>query len=355
MHRIANLTITAYNSKYSNNTFEEKKNMVNGFLDSGIRMNQRIAQKSEWGITELEERSEYMKLKSVEIWSFPKTAFKPKEKQLDLYTLDDDVDLTGRAISHISFKNIEQPVKNWINMYEKVLRTLHSEDKSVLTHLAFINDEAMELSQQVSNNASDSINWSEIDRNIYVWAKTSTQYKISLLRRFFKLYNVDPNDLIFYLKDSDMDSEAESLINELRKTYWTFALKKIHKAHGVDGSFHNVHATEGHWISGFVGISGVNITCAINNNSARVEFCMDNYDKALNKRRFDMVFKHKDEIEKELNISLIWNRGDNIKSSKIFIKLNDVKLTDESDWEHMAEFHATWSRKFYDVLVQYIA
>lgn len=47
LHRIANLTITAYNSKYSNNTFEEKKNMKNGFLDSGIRINQRIAQKSQ--------------------------------------------------------------------------------------------------------------------------------------------------------------------------------------------------------------------------------------------------------------------------------------------------------------------
>lgn len=203
LHKIANLTITAYNSKYSNNTFEEKKNMKNGFLDSGIRMNQRIAQKDKWGLSELEERSDLMKQKAIEIWPFPETSFKPKEKQLDIYTLDDDIDLTGRSVSRISFRNIEQPVKNWIDMYVTVLRTLHFEDKSVLMHLSYTNDENVELSQHVSNNATDFMNWSEIDENIYVWAKTSTQYKISLLRRFFKLYNVEASDLVFYLKEDN--------------------------------------------------------------------------------------------------------------------------------------------------------
>lgn len=48
LHRIANLTMTAYNSKYSNATFEEKKFMKNGFEDSGIRMNMYIAKKDKW-------------------------------------------------------------------------------------------------------------------------------------------------------------------------------------------------------------------------------------------------------------------------------------------------------------------
>ncbi len=43
LHRIGNLTLTAYNSRYSNKTFKEKKTMENGFEDSGIRMNNYIA------------------------------------------------------------------------------------------------------------------------------------------------------------------------------------------------------------------------------------------------------------------------------------------------------------------------
>ena len=60
LHRIANLTLTAYNSKYSNSSFTEKKTMQNGFNDSGIRMNTWIARKNKWTLAELEERSEYL-------------------------------------------------------------------------------------------------------------------------------------------------------------------------------------------------------------------------------------------------------------------------------------------------------
>ena len=48
LHRVANLTLTAYNSKYSNSIFEEKKTMKNGFEDSGIRMNTYNAKKDKW-------------------------------------------------------------------------------------------------------------------------------------------------------------------------------------------------------------------------------------------------------------------------------------------------------------------
>lgn len=64
-------------------------------------------------------------------------------------------------------------------MYQKVLQILHSEDKSILTK------------------------YIEIDDGIYVWTNTSTQYKISLLKRFFKLYDTDPADLVLYLKDDE--------------------------------------------------------------------------------------------------------------------------------------------------------
>ena len=39
LHRIANLTLTGYNSKYSNSDFAEKRDISNGFRESGLRMN----------------------------------------------------------------------------------------------------------------------------------------------------------------------------------------------------------------------------------------------------------------------------------------------------------------------------
>ena len=43
LHRLANLTLTAYNSKYQNSTFKTKRDCENGYKDSGLRINQRLA------------------------------------------------------------------------------------------------------------------------------------------------------------------------------------------------------------------------------------------------------------------------------------------------------------------------
>ena len=68
---------------------------------------------------------------------------------------------------------------------------------------------------------------------------------------------------------------------------------------------------------------------------------------------FAIIF-HKNEIENLLGDKLNWNRGDDIKSSKIYYQINDVSIENEMDWPQMAKFHADWSKKFYDVIVPYL-
>ena len=76
--------------------------------------------------------------------------------------------------------------------------------------------------------------------------------------------------------------------------------------------------------------------------------------KEDNKKAFDAVILHKDAIENSLGVKLIWNRGDDIKSSKISYQINNVSIENETDWLQMAKFHAHWSKKFYDVIVPYL-
>lgn len=207
LHRIANLTLTAYNSKYSNSTFEEKKSMKNGFEDSGIRMNTYIAKKDKWTLAELEERNQYLMGRSLEIWAAPTTTFKPAVKQMDSYTLDDDVSLSGRLIARFSYKNTEQPVSSWVEMFQKVLQILYAEDKSVITKLAASKDDGLALN--FTMNEADFKKTVEIGDGIYVWTNTSTQSKLSVLNRVFKLYDADPSDLVFYLRDENERAEEE--------------------------------------------------------------------------------------------------------------------------------------------------
>lgn len=42
LHTLGNLTLTGYNSEYSDRSFVEKRDMENGFKDSPIKMNQTL-------------------------------------------------------------------------------------------------------------------------------------------------------------------------------------------------------------------------------------------------------------------------------------------------------------------------
>lgn len=327
--------------------------MKNGFEESGIRMNTYVAKKEKWTLTELEERSQYLMSQALQIWSMPSTEFKPEQKQLDSYTLDDDASLlSGRLITRFRYKNTEQSVNSWIEMFQKVLQILYTEDESIITKLAVSKDDRIAY---FSMNEADFTRGVEIGDGIYVWSNTSTQNKISVLNRVFKLYNADPTDLVFYLRDENENTEdKEGTVYELRRRYWTYALEVIKEVHGEKASFCNVNPSKENWVRGFFGISGFNLSCVANYDSARVELYFGKPKKEENKKTFDFVFQYKDTIEKVLGVPLIWNCGDDIKSSKISYQLNGVSIENETDWFQMAKFHAEWSKKFYDVIVPYL-
>lgn len=354
LHRLANLTLTGYNSKYSNSSFTEKRDMANGFRESGLRMNMWIANQDVWGLAQLEERNAMLMARALQIWSYPETEYMPAEKQMDFSTLDDETDLTGRTIAKFAYKNVVQPVESWIEMFERMLRMLHHEDKSLLTMLASgIGDS--ELCPFVSRDRTLLRAALEIDDGLFVERNTSTVTKINLLRKFFKAYNAQPEDLVFYLRDeNDPASADEADRHKLRRKYWAFALEHIRAAHAENGTFHNVNPSKQNWITGFVGISGVAINCVANYDSARVEFYLGAPDKEKNKARFDALYSHKSEIEEALGTHLEWLRSDDTKASFILCRLTDIGLTDESSWETMAKFHAEWSKKFYDVILPYV-
>ena len=356
LHRLANLTLTAYNSSYSNNLFQEKRDAENGFKNSGIRMNQIIAQKDKWTLDELQERDAYMVDRALSIWSYPSTQYKPAEKQFDSVTLDDDINFTGSQIVKFSYKDSEQPAESWADMYGKVLRLLHSEDSTILTGLAYAEDPSVELSSHVTNKENEFQSKVKIAPNLYVWSGTATQYKINTLRKFFSLFGVDPSELVFYLRDQSAPEVQENTqsLNAIRKKYWTVALPMIQAKFGPDNSFCNVHPIGANWIAGYFGIGGFSITCNVTFRSAAVQIYLGKQDTQKNKAAFDYLYQKKNEIEDKLGDSLHWERANDSKYSSINYTLEGVSIGNETDWTRMAKFHAEWSKKMSDVIVPYL-
>ncbi len=97
LHTIGNLTLTGYNSTYSNKSFQEKRNMEKGFKDSPLRLNQGLRDLVEsFGEEEIKKRANDLADLALKIWTYPNLdaetleKYKPKKnkKEKKFYDLN---------------------------------------------------------------------------------------------------------------------------------------------------------------------------------------------------------------------------------------------------------------------------
>ncbi|MCQ2668814.1 DUF262 and DUF1524 domain-containing protein [Helicobacter pylori] len=72
LNTIGNLTLTGYNEKYSNNSFQEKRDMEKGFKQSPLKLNQSLKDLESFGEKEIEKRASDLADWALEIWTYPK-------------------------------------------------------------------------------------------------------------------------------------------------------------------------------------------------------------------------------------------------------------------------------------------
>ncbi|WQR96846.1 DUF262 and DUF1524 domain-containing protein [Helicobacter pylori] len=80
LHTIGNLTLTGYNSEYSNKSFQEKQGMEGGFKDSPLRLNQGLRNLESFGEKEIEKRANDLADWALKIWTYPKLDAETLEK-----------------------------------------------------------------------------------------------------------------------------------------------------------------------------------------------------------------------------------------------------------------------------------
>ncbi len=96
LHTIGNLTLTGYNSEYSNKSFQEKRDMEGGFKDSPLRLNQGLRDLESFGEEEIKKRANDLADLALKIWTYPNLdaetleKYKPKKdkKEKKVYDLN---------------------------------------------------------------------------------------------------------------------------------------------------------------------------------------------------------------------------------------------------------------------------
>ncbi len=72
LHTLGNLTLTGYNSEYSDKTFPEKRDMKGGFKESPLKLNQGLGLVEQWDEDAIRQRANRLSTIALDVWAAPK-------------------------------------------------------------------------------------------------------------------------------------------------------------------------------------------------------------------------------------------------------------------------------------------
>lgn len=202
-HKLANLTLTAYNSDYSNRPFTQKRDMEDGFASSGFRMNRWVAQQGSWGEAQLAEREAMLREQFLRLWPMPETSYVPKRTMPEVAALDADIEFTGRRVAAINFMGSRYAVTQWNDAEVLALRLLCELEPAKIHSL--VGGTTYPASAFISHEAHGHATVAE---GVFVKTATNTSTKIELLRIVFKMCGMEPSELTFEMQPEQSEREG---------------------------------------------------------------------------------------------------------------------------------------------------
>lgn len=105
LHTLGNLTLTGYNSEYSDRPFAEKRDMEGGFKVSPLKLNAGLGQLPSWDESQIAIRAGNLSQTALDVWMAPSiddealARYRNEKKTGTAYTIDDHPNLTSPTVS----------------------------------------------------------------------------------------------------------------------------------------------------------------------------------------------------------------------------------------------------------------
>lgn len=201
INSIGNLTLTAYNSKYQNSIFNDKKTMEKGFNESRLYLNSFLQTVDNWTQTEITQRAKLLTDKALKIWKYPTTDFVPDGEIVNSYTLQEDFEATNMKIYQFDFWEQSYKVDSWKNFAEKLLAILFELDSSIINRFA-----SNENYNKLYNTPDKLRNAAKIKENLYFETNLSANAFVNTIREIVQEYNsmgIELDEIVIYLKERE--------------------------------------------------------------------------------------------------------------------------------------------------------
>src|SRR5690554_1463540 len=116
LHTLGNLTLTGYNSEYSDRPFAEKRNMNGGFKQSPLRLNEGLGSVECWNESAIKNRAKRLANLAVQVWAAPSLpeevleTYRGTSTKAVPYSLEDHPHLTQGAPMRPLFELLRKEV-----------------------------------------------------------------------------------------------------------------------------------------------------------------------------------------------------------------------------------------------------
>jgi len=199
LHTFGNLSLTGDNYQLGNKSFEEKKKILTE--KSKLKLNQFFIKSNNWTEKEILNRANSLFEESKKIWFYPKNyalQIEVNNEEKEFYTLDDDLDLTGKKPS--SFELFGESVKtnSWKELLFEFLKKFYMMDenktRSLLLDDDFIGRKRKFLSTSQDNEKGSQV---EISSGFFVETNLSANAIINYIKLVASKFDLKNDDFIY--------------------------------------------------------------------------------------------------------------------------------------------------------------
>lgn len=242
LHTLGNLTLTFYNPEMSNKSFNEKKTIKGGFIDSKLDLNKPIAELDSWGEDEIKNRAYDLTSKIIDLWKYPGKTEEITEivetideiEEIEQYTLDDFNELEERTSSRQLFDtlnllilNIDSSIKRNVwktyvayTYKDKNFVEIKPQKKGLRIILDIPINQINDL-KQICDDVSDKSVGSG-DTGLYLRDENDVNYVMGLIKQSYE-YNAEQGYEQRKLQDTidndEICSDFSCAISKLEKTF----------------------------------------------------------------------------------------------------------------------------------------
>jgi len=216
LHTLANLTLTGYNSEYSNRSYDDKMNLEVidkksgeiqkvGFAYSKLPINEWIAKHDRWDKDTLIERQNWWVEMLQKVWPMPTTTFEPFEEDTTVYLLD-DIDLKGKGIRAVEVFGEKSSVTTWAEALDTIAETIYSRSPDFID---IVSDDEY-ISRFINQDSTAFNNSAEIlDTGYFVDTGTNTNRKRQLIAALGRAFGLAHDDIKAELTVTDTNEPEE--------------------------------------------------------------------------------------------------------------------------------------------------